>query len=213
MPAMEAGERIRSERERRGWSQRALADKAGVSQPTIKKIEAGDTDRSRFLARVANVLSIPMEELDPQLSAPAVPTAVIPQERLQIGIDFPIYVSAEGGPGQIIVSNEAVDWVPRPVPLQHVRESYGLIVTGTSMEPEYRPGDTALVNPHLPAIGDEVFIFYAEKTGEARATIKHLRKATSDTWHVRQFNPLKDFQLSRKEWQWAHRVVGKYSRR
>ena len=33
----------------------------------------------------------------------------------------------------------------------------------------YRQGDTALLNPHLPVIG-RVY-FYAEKAGEARATI------------------------------------------
>lgn len=131
--------------------------------------------------------------------------------------NFPIYASAEGGPGQIIRSSDPIDFQPRPTMLEKVVRAYGLIVTGDSMDPEYRSGDTALVNPHLPPISGEVFIFYAEQDGEARATIKQLRKATADKWLVSQHNPpdgmSKDFTLSRKEWGIAHRVVGKYSRR
>jgi phage repressor protein C with HTH and peptisase S24 domain len=110
-----------------------------------------------------------------------------------------------------------VDFMARPAPLIHVRDSYGLLITGTSMEPEYRQGDTALVNPHLPVIQGEVYIFYAEKAGEARATIKYLRRVSADKWLLSQHNPpdgmAKDFTLARREWQWAHRVIGKYSRR
>jgi hypothetical protein len=66
-------------------------------------------------------------------------------------------------------------------------------------------------------IGGEVYVFYAEKAGEARATIKHLRRAAAEKWLVSQWNPPagqeRDFALSRKEWQSAHRVIGKYSRR
>jgi phage repressor protein C with HTH and peptisase S24 domain len=107
--------------------------------------------------------------------------------------------------------------MPRPAPLVHVKESYGLIITGTSMEPEFRQGDTALVNPHLPRIVGEAYIFYAEREGQARASIKQLRRETTDKWHVYQHNPPEgmkhDLTLSRREWQWAHRVVGSYKRR
>jgi phage repressor protein C with HTH and peptisase S24 domain len=148
------------------------------------------------------------------------PAQFIPKDDLQdlrSRPDFRIFASAEGGPGQIIVSTEPVDFQPRPTILQNVRDAYGLIITGDSMWPEYRSGDTALVNPHLPAIGDEVYVFYAEREGEARATIKHLRRATAEKWLVSQWNPPagmdRDFTLSRREWRVAHRVLGKYARR
>lgn len=216
---MEPGEQIKRARDKRGWSQADLGRRVGISQPAIKKIEDGDTRNSRFMARIAAALDLPLGDLDPQMATGEQPSqAIIPAQQL-VGSqrDFPIYASAEGGPGQIIVSSDPVDWVPRPVPLANVRGSYGLLVNGTSMEPEYRPGDTALINPHLPAIGDEVYIFYSEREGEARATIKHLRRPTTEAWHVTQWNPpeggKRDFTLLRREWQWAHRVLGKYSRR
>ena len=216
---MEPGEIIRREREKRGWSQALLGNRVGISQPAIKKIEAGDSRHSKFLPKIAQVLGLSLVDLDPSLDGVSIPPVadVVSSSRILGERDFPVHASAEGGPGQIIISPDAVDFMARPAPLIHVRDSYGLLITGTSMEPEYRQGDTALVNPHLPVIPGEVYIFFAEKEGEARATIKFLRRATADKWLVSQHNPSdgnsKDFALSRREWQWAHRVIGKYSRR
>jgi len=215
---MEPGEIIRRRREELGWSQAQLGNRVGISQPAIKKIESGDSRHSKFLPKIAQVLSIPLADLDASLSGVVLPPAAEAAGGARIlgERDFPVHASAEGGPGQIIVSHDAVDFMARPAPLIHVRDSYGLLITGTSMEPEYRQGDTALVNPHLPVIPGGVYIFYAEKAGEARATIKFLRRAGAEKWLVSQHNPpdgmQKDFTLSRREWQWAHRVIGKYSR-
>jgi phage repressor protein C with HTH and peptisase S24 domain len=216
---VEPGEIIRRKREELGWSQAQLGNRVGISQPAIKKIEAGDSRHSKFLPKIAQVLAIPLSDLDLSLTGVVAAPApeVVPAARILGERDFPVHASAEGGPGQIIVSHDAVDFMARPAPLIHVRDSYGLLITGTSMEPEYRQGDTALVNPHLPVIQGEVYIFFAEKAGEARATIKYLRRATADKWLLSQHNPpdgmAKDFALTRREWQWAHRVIGKYSRR
>jgi transcriptional regulator with XRE-family HTH domain len=214
---VEPGEIIRRKREELGWSQAQLGNRVGISQPAIKKIEAGDSRHSKFLPKIAQVLAIPLSDLDLSLSGEVGAPESAPPARILGERNFPVHASAEGGPGQIIVSHEAVDFMARPAPLIHVRDSYGLLITGTSMEPEYRQGDTALVNPHLPVIQGEVYIFYAEKAGEARATIKFLRRATTDKWLLSQHNPpdgmAKDFTLTRREWQWAHRVIGKYSRR
>lgn len=213
---MESGEIIRRRREELGWSQAQLGNRVGISQPAIKKIESGDSRHSKFLPKIAQVLQLALSDLDATLTGVVVPPAPEAPRRIVGERDFPVHASAEGGPGQIIVSHEPVDFMARPAPLIHVRDSYGLLITGTSMEPEYRQGDTALVNPHLPVIPGEVYIFYAEKAGEARATIKLLRRATADKWLLSQHNPpegtARDFSLARREWQWAHRVIGKYSR-
>jgi phage repressor protein C with HTH and peptisase S24 domain len=215
---MEPGEIIRRRRDELGWSQAKLGNRVGISQPAIRKIEAGDSRHSKFLPKIAQVLGLALADLDPSLTGVTLPPApeTAPAARILGERDFPVHASAEGGPGQIIVSHEPVDFMARPAPLIHVRDSYGLLITGTSMEPEYRQGDTALVNPYLPVIPGEVHIFYAEKAGEARATIKVLRRATADKWLLSQHNPpegmSRDFSLPRKDWQWAHRVIGKYSR-
>ncbi len=93
-----------------------------------------------------------------------------------------------------------MDYAPRPVPLAQVPRAYGLLVVGSSIWPEYREGDPALIHPHLPHVGGEVYVFYAEKEGEARASIKLLRRASPSEWLVSQHNPARDFSLPRAEW-------------
>ena len=211
---MEPREIIREAREKRGWSQKDLADRAGVSQVAIVKIESGATVHSKFLPKIAQILGLDLADLDHTLRGGALPGAPFVSE---VRPDFPVYASAEGGPGEIIRSSEPIDFIPRPSHLVHVKDAYGLLVTGNSMAPEYKNGEMAIVEPRLPVVADEVHIFYAEKDGEARATIKHLRRATTERWLVRQHNPpdglAADFALSRKEWGVAHRVTGKMTRR
>lgn len=209
------GQRIRQAREQRGWSQANLAQKVGISQPAIKKIEDGDTVRSRFLHRISALLDIPYAELDPN-PVPA-QGMILPKERILLPTqDFPVYAAAEGGPGEIIISSDPIAFLPRPAPLMHVKSAYGLNVTGTSMEPEFFSGETALVNPLLPIVAGEAYVFYAEQEGEARAALKRLRRATPEEWLVTQHNPPprkpKDFSLPRREWRWSHRIIGKFSR-
>jgi transcriptional regulator with XRE-family HTH domain len=55
---MEPRDIIREARERRGWSQKDLADRAGVSQVAIAKIESGATVQSKFLPKIAQILGL-----------------------------------------------------------------------------------------------------------------------------------------------------------
>jgi phage repressor protein C with HTH and peptisase S24 domain len=206
-------------------SQEHLGEISGVGQSTVGRLENGDFNPKKppaSLFQVAAALNATAADIgiafDVPPQAPKRELAgFIPGDRL-IGSanDFPVHASAEGGPGQLIVDSEPVERAPWPSIVSGVRGAYGLIITGSSMEPEFEAGDTAIINPHLPAIPGATFVFYAEKDGAARATIKRLRRATSDSWLVRQHNPpdgqKSDFSLSRKEWSICHRVLGKYYR-
>jgi transcriptional regulator with XRE-family HTH domain len=212
---MEPWEKIRQAREAKGWSQDYLGKQVGISQPAVKKIEDGSTAHSKFLPRIAALLGLDIAELDEGLAR--ITTSADRAPRLLGGIDFPVHASAQGGPGELIVDANPIEYMARPAPLATVRGAYGVYVTGSSMEPEFRQGDIALVNPHLPVVGVGAYIFIAEQPGASRATIKWLRRLTADKWFVSQHNPppgtSKDFTLSRKEWQKAQRVIGKYARR
>jgi len=198
----------------RGLSQQELAKMIGVRQNTIAAIETGATTRTKYLADIARALGVSVDELDPPSGTGGGRGQLAPPPMFGPR-DFPVYSSAEGGPGQIIRSADPFDWMPRPAPAQ-TPDAYCMLISGESMWPEFRPGDSAIVNPRLPIIGGEVYIFYRELEGEARATIKHLRRQTAESWLVSQHNPPSgqkaDFALPRRDWQWAHRVVGKYSR-
>jgi len=63
---MEPSELIRRERERLGISQKSLADAVGISQPAIRKIEAGETKKSKHLPEIYRFLRIPFQVEGPQ---------------------------------------------------------------------------------------------------------------------------------------------------
>lgn len=125
--------------------------------------------------------------------------------------DLPVFGTAQGGQGALIVTDHAVDWVARPSVLLRVQDGYGIIVTGDSMDPEHKEGSIALVNPHLPPrVGSScVFRSHADD-GAVHVIVKELRGETESLWKVRQHNPKKDFTLKKTEWQVCHKTVGNY---
>lgn len=64
-PTREMGRRIRETRNRRGWSQVELAAAAGVSRPTIARVERGDDVSTVTLTKVTSALGMVV-----QLSTP-----------------------------------------------------------------------------------------------------------------------------------------------
>lgn len=203
---MATGAEIRAAREARGMSQADLASAVGVSQPAIRKIEGGQTLRSKYLADIERFLGLAHEPI-----GRAEPGNFRRPPELLGERDLPVFAAAEGGEGALVVSTEPIDWVLRPWFLSHVRDAYGVVVTGESMVPVYRPGDLLLVNPRLPPIREKNAIFVSgEEHGEFRATVKEYRSSDKDDWLVRQYNPPKDFSLPKKDWSRALRIVGRY---
>jgi phage repressor protein C with HTH and peptisase S24 domain len=135
----------------------------------------------------------------------------IPGAQLVGDKDLPVFGTAQGGSGALIVTSEPVDWVVRPDPLLRVRDGYGMIITGDSMDPALKSGSIALINPHLPPrVGDFCLFRNHADDGTAHAAIKEYRGETDAAWKVRQYNPPKDFTLKKSEWQVRHLVVGSY---
>jgi phage repressor protein C with HTH and peptisase S24 domain len=143
---------------------------------------------------------------DQQLAQIITPGAQLVGER-----NLPVFGTAQGGSGALIVTDEAVDWVVRPDPLLRVKDGYGMIVTGDSMDPAHTHGSIALVNPHIPWRAGDTCIFRSHADdGTVHVMIKKLRRWTDDTWYVSQYNPPKDFTLKRSEWHICHVTVGNF---
>lgn len=138
--------------------------------------------------------------------------SVIPGADLFGGMDLPVFGSAQGGDGALIITDRPVDYVARPSVLLRVEDGYGMIITGDSMDPVLRPGTTALINPHLPPrLGDLCLFRSRNIDGSVHASVKEYRGETESAWKVRQYNPPKDFVLRKAEWQERpHRMVGSY---
>lgn len=143
-------------------------------------------------------------------------TEPIPGSQLVGARDFPIYAAAQGGaPGFMIVHTEVMEYVRRPVILEGVPDSYGVLVVGESMIPAYRSGDMALVHPRRPLErGRDVILYdHDHRTGDAKSMIKHLVSFNDRSLKLEQYNPPKTFTEHRADWPICHQVVGMYKGR
>lgn len=64
LPVMDIGERIRSERKKRKWSQERLAREADVTQGLISQIENGTNVSSKHLTTIARALDVSADWLE-----------------------------------------------------------------------------------------------------------------------------------------------------
>lgn len=211
---MDLGETIKAARQAKGLSQQALGKAVGISQPAVKKIEAGTTKNPRKILEIAKVLDIPLSKIAPDLEAAGLANLTMIKENVPTERNFPVYASAEGGRGSMVLSSDPVEYIARPDAMARISDGYGIIVVSTSMVPEFKPGDVAHVHKVLPPIAGEACVLYSDDgNGAVLVTIKSFIKATAADWHVEQWNPKRKFTLSRKDWQTCHRVVGKTGRR
>jgi len=177
---MDAADKFARRSERLRLSQKQVADRVGMTQQSYEAIEAGRTQRSKFLPRIAQVLGLPMSELDPGLVDTMRLPDFTPARQFRLGgARFPVYTAAEGGPARSSARPiRSIGAAPR-AGSRASRMPMASISWANRWAPEFEPGDVALVNPALPLIGNTTCIFYAELHGEARATIKRLRRAST----------------------------------
>ena len=129
--------------------------------------------------------------------------------------DLKVFAAVEGGPGEMVVSTDPIELVPRPWYMREVRDGYAVLVVGESMIPAFKPGDMAIVNPRLPPLrGQDVVLIGGEQVGEFRASLKHLEGWDARAWKLRQYNPPRgekaELSWPKRDWPKALRVVGKY---
>ena len=217
------GSKIKEARKAAGKTQQQLADHLGIDRVNITQWEKDDTrpavDRlpviESFLGLKAGELEHDIDVLGParrRSRTPSGTSPVIPGSQLLAPGKLPIYAAAMGGDGHIIVTFDAIDYMKMPSELENVKGGYGLLITGSSMVPAFWPGDTALINPHLPPQKSRNVVLYhtPPNGGEVEAIVKQLEGWSDREWHLRQYNPPSDFSEFRAEWPVCHRIVGKY---
>jgi transcriptional regulator with XRE-family HTH domain len=215
--AVEIATLVKRARAAKGLSQPELARRVGTSQQTIDKIETAKVKHSSFLPAIAMELGIPVDRvlrLDHKSNA----VAAIPGSQL-VGrdSDLPVYAATLKG-GVQMLSSEPVEYVSRPEPLTRVRDGYGVIVIDDTMAPEFRAGDIALINPHLPPRAGDTCVFRrADEDGSMYKCLRYLRRITERDWLVSEWSgdngEKRDYALKRSEWPVAHVTVGNYKRR
>jgi phage repressor protein C with HTH and peptisase S24 domain len=237
------GERVKTEREARGWSQAELArrvTRAGytITQGGIAQIERRGNTEPKSIVQLAEALGLSVNWLQtnrgeksrpadresaalldlPEPSRRRRPGELLTTRPHRTGLNrsgpMQVFASAQGGAeGAMILSNEPVAWIPRDTRLEGINDAYGCFVSGDSMEPAYERGNLLLINPAAAVgPGDDCLFLREAPDGGRFVLIKRLVRQTEQSWTVRQYNPLKTYTLSRREWQKAHLVIGKYNR-
>lgn len=89
------------------------------------------------------------------------------------------------------------------------RDIYALFVEGTSMEPQYFPGDLIYIHPHKPPrYGDAIVIQAAVSEAEMEATIGIYTKKTEKFVTIIKRNPANsEVQINRDTIISMHRVL------
>lgn len=189
-------------------SPRAASLAVGENPDLIRnllRMPAGSHPRTDTLAKVAQALGVPVEDLLRYLPE-AQPRSAIPSEvafksaEVGPGLDRSNMIEVRGTAMGSIIS-EGVDgfqfdggtlgYTRRPRTLLTVPDAYAIIVTGDSMVPMHNPGETRVVNPRRPvAPGDTVIAVTQHWDSDpGQAYIKILRRRTPTAVFLEQFNP------------------------
>lgn len=211
---MSLAHNIRTRRTVLKLSQKDLARRAGVSQQLIHALEAGTTRSSRFIGRISEALDCPVDDLAPVQEKSAARAADAPGDA-ERSSSLPIFASAAASAAGEAAEHLAIDLIPRPFPLRHVRKAYGVLVTDTAMAPEFEPGDYIFINPHMPPLPQTSCLFYRPGQGEMDARTARLLDAGPETWEVCLWSAADGApqQLPRATWSICHRIVGRYCRK
>jgi transcriptional regulator with XRE-family HTH domain len=128
-------------------------------------------------------------------------------------IDLPVFSTANGGRGALVLSNKAYTHIARPHNLLGIDMGYGVLIKGSSMAKEYNENDIAYVDPVRHPKKDDACVFQSSSPdGTVTAIIKYLDRspdAHETLYYVYQTNPLKKFTLKKADWQKCHVLVGK----
>lgn len=204
-------ERLREAMAARGRKPSELAVAAGYGKDLLRDFLATPPRQTGIgadkLARIAAELGVTMAWLGGEDADGAQRQAASSEPAREI----PVFGTAAGSiNGAIAMSNEAIDWLPRPPGLKGARDVYALYVVGNSMEPRWRPGDVIFVHPHRPVRRGDHVVIQMRKTGaaETQSWVKEfIRTASNGDAVTRQYNPEAEMTFVKASVSAVHRVL------
>lgn len=211
-------DRIKERLAATGLSAAAASQKAGLSRDAVRKLltNDGQLPTGKTLTGLAAALetseqwlltgagdSPPRQEVRPaEIEFPA---------RSEMSKDVPVLGTAAGSHerGAFQLSADPIDYVRRPPALAGAKDVYSLYVEGSSMEPQFWPGDLVYIHPHKhPRFGDAIVVQrHISDAGEVEATIGLYVKKTADAIVIRKHNPPAEIEIKRETVSHYHKVL------
>ena len=183
---MELKDRLKQSRKRAGKTQAEVAEAVKMSQPAYQALESGRNQKSSFLPLIANFLNIDVlwlttgngsddakasdkpenTQFESNVSLLDTPLQAIPLlDYVQAGLFHEVGYDGINPLGTSWTTYKSA----RPECV------FSLKVEGTSMSPEFQPGDEIVVDGSLEAKPGALVIAQEIKHGEARTTFKKYR--------------------------------------
>lgn len=204
--------------EAQGLTEEAASLKSGLDRSYFRKLfERGDASpRGRTLQKIADGLGVDVADL--LTDAPAThasgsevrPAKLSLPARVDMPNDVPVRGTAAGShlKGAFQFTSDAIDYVRRPPALMGARDIYALYVEGSSMEPQYFPGDLVYVHPHKPPrVGDVIVVQAAVDEVNVEATLGVYQKRTEQFLVILKRNPEASVHLKRDRVKAIHKVL------
>lgn len=229
---MELGKVIKAARVAKGLTQDDVGRAFGVTKSAVNQWESGkNVPDGRKLHRLAEILGLdpatilaasrspgveppplfPSPPPRPPASTAALDRGPATAPGLAIpGPDIPVWasVAAGNGEGMMILTDTPIDYIRRSDHIANAVDPFAFYIVGDSMEERFYQGDQVVVNRSLPLRPGDDCVFIAQgEDGQLRGLVKRLMRSTAETWKVRQLNPRKDFDLPKRPWSKAYRIV------
>ncbi len=181
------GQLLATKLREKGWSEGELARRAGVPQPTTHRILAGESKSPRIdnVSNLAKALGLDAAALLGGKAQPEHDANITTGPAIAGRVPRISWVQA-GALSEAIDLFEpgyAEEWLDCPFP--HSKDAFCLEVRGTSMSPDYRPGELILVDPRLDPLHDDDVV---ARTPDGQATFKRLQ-ITEDGTFLLALNP------------------------
>ena len=190
--------------EKHGYSASGLARKSGLDPTTFnksKRIAVDGRPRWPSTESIAKALDATGASLDSFME-------LLSGGRTEIRKSVPLIGLAQAGEGGYFDDGgfpAGQGWDEIAFPDVDREHAYALEISGDSMAPVFRDGDTVLVQPGAPVRrGDRVIV----KTTEGEVLAKELARKTAKHIELRSLNPAHpDRTFAASEIQWIARIV------
>ncbi|MBD8556879.1 helix-turn-helix transcriptional regulator [Rhizobium sp. CFBP 8762] len=214
--------RLNSLMKENGISANRLSIQATGARDTVRKILDGTTKNPRVdtVSKLASVLGTTSQYLTGEDGTPEQVNTILQNStreiptlpsRVTMPLDIPVMGTAAGSHtrGAFQFEGGIVDYVRRPPALTEARDIYALFVEGTSMEPQYHPGDLIYVNPRKPPRAGDIVVVEC-KNGDHEpheASIGIYRRRTEKAIVIGKHNPPAEIEIKCDIVKGIHRVL------